>query len=232
MSPEVCSTNRSPTRRCRCDDLDRWWDDVDATTSIDDDYGNCSRRRKPTRTSDQSSYDWITSVVRNKIFLPTVVDDWNRPQPCSPDWLNVSNTGSKNRPCTLTISTIPQFNLTKTEHHRLEVRWLMRTFSYEEVDVRLYNWSPWNLLFESLVMMSWLRHHHINIRIWLAAAVKRSADDPPATANEEVWKWTPNDDITVKRLWNDDCKCPVVNRLSHKFKNTLYITSRQTISIE
>ena len=71
-------------------------------------------------------------------------------------------------------------------------------------------------------MMSRCRHRHLNTGIWLDAASQRSADDPPATANEELWKCTSIHDTTI---WNDDWKRPVVNRLSHTVQEyTFYHT--------
>ena len=100
---------------------------------------------------------------------------------------------------TWTPPTIPQFNLTKIEHNRLTVRCLLRAISYEKSvfdhTTDLHEISCSN----PRVMMSRQRHHHLNTGIWLVAASQRSADDPPATAVEELLKCTSIDDTTMKR---------------------------------
>jgi hypothetical protein len=116
----------------------------------------------------------------------------------------------------LTIPTTLEFNLTKIECNRLTSPLTNENFQYPEVNIRLCNWSPWNLLFESPrddVMTTSPAYQHRNmigcsshkVSWWLTSDCQRRSLEINS-------KRRYNSKTTVKRrLQISD----IVNRLSH-----------------
>lgn len=187
MSPEICSTTVRIDRR-RDDDEVTFSAMTTATAPVEE-----KRSGRPTNGPTGSPQLSATSIpVSNgsRCLEQTAA--------LSPGLIDGSNASSKNRSPGL-FQNDSKFNLTKIEFYRLTVRCLIRTISYEK-SVFVYTTDLHEISCSNpRVMMSRRRHHHLNTGIWLVAASQRSADDPPATAVEELLKCTSIDDATKKR---------------------------------
>ena len=185
MSPEIGSTNRSPTRRWRCDDLD---DDYTATVLVEEKWPG-SPTKGPTG-SPQLTATSIPVSNGNRCLEQTAA--------LSPGLIDGSNASSKNRSHGLFQRFHSSISLRLSSIDLMSVDYSERSVTNKSVfesTTDLHEISCSN----PPVMISRRRHHHLNTGIWLDAASQRSADDPPATANEELLKCTSIDDATMKR---------------------------------